>query len=84
MPTKPMFDEAGSIIGVEVSATEDGESSDRTKFEANQTALRDIGRQAARIARGIDPVPANKDAVVRALCEAIARLVYATNYNETE
>lgn len=82
MSVKPVFDEAGNIVGIEISP--DDPNADQTQHDANDQALRNIGRQAARIARGIDPVPANKDAVIRALCEAIARLIYATQYGSTE
>ena len=88
MGVKPIFDESGTTVGIEISVDDaSGAKPTKTKYDANEDALRTLGRQLARFARDKQAMPstnAGRDALLKGLCEAVSRLIYATQFDDTE
>ena len=83
MAIKPVFDESGNVSGIEITL-EDSEVT-QAQFTANQTEIMRLGRNARRVAKGVDVLPNNiagLRTVLQELCELVARLAYETRYEK--
>ena len=85
MGVRPVFDEGGAVVGVEVTATAEGSAAPPNKaaYDANVAALDVLARQAARVAKGNITITAgNQVAIVTGLAEAVARMWFHERYGD--
>jgi hypothetical protein len=84
MPVKPIFDPAGGIVGAEITPV-DGANVTKAAYDANRAELDALAIQARDLARGTVPMPstvAARDALLKKLCEAFARMWFNERFGD--
>lgn len=84
MPVKPIFGPSGGVVGAEITPV-DGANVTKTFYDANRGALDALAIQARDLARGTEPMPsttAGRDALLKKLCEAFARMWFNERFGD--